>query len=79
MRRDFFTLSNSTSLNKKVKLLRFSGCTDEIRLPGQFVSIALPGMFLRRPFSVFDWSNNWFEVLIEEIGEGTSFLHSMAC
>jgi dihydroorotate dehydrogenase electron transfer subunit len=46
-------------------------------LPGQFVSLRINDKydpFLRRPFSVFDFSDGVIDVLFQEVGKGTSML-----
>lgn len=71
-----FRLIENRALSHKVRLLRFEGDSSAISSPGQFVSVALPGKFLRRPFSVCDWDEGWFSILVERVGEGTELLHS---
>ena len=58
--------------------MRFSGNTDAIKAPGQFVTVTLPGFFLRRPFSVLDWGHGWLELLVERVGQGTSCMHGLS-
>jgi dihydroorotate dehydrogenase electron transfer subunit len=46
-------------------------------LPGQFVSLRINDScdpFLRRPFSIFDFSDGVIDVLFQEVGKGTSML-----
>ena len=57
-----FLLSENRPLSDRVRLLRFEGDCSAITTPGQFVSISLPGKFLRRPFSVCDWDEGWLTV-----------------
>ena len=45
--------------------------TAAITTPGQFVNIALPGKYLRRPISVCDWNKYHLVLLVKEAGEGT--------
>lgn len=51
-----------------------TGDTSAITAPGQFVDIALPGKFLRRPISVCDWTEGELILLVKEAGEGTTEL-----
>lgn len=41
--------------------------------PGQFVMVKIPNqnVFLRRPFSIFDWNNDFITILYRVRGEGT--------
>ena len=43
-------------------------------LPGQFVSISIPGFFLRRPFSVCDADDGSLTVMYRTVGAGTEAL-----
>jgi len=46
-------------------------------LPGQFISVKIGNTndpFLRRPFSIFDFSNGTFEVIFQVVGKGTALL-----
>lgn len=47
------------------------GPSGALERPGQFVGIALPGRFLRRPFSVAERSVEGFTVVYKVVGEGT--------
>lgn len=42
-----------------------------ITAPGQFVEIALPGRYLRRPISVCDWSDDTLTLIYKVVGGGT--------
>lgn len=48
--------------------------TAAVTAPGQFVNLALPGKFLRRPISVCDWGKYHLTLLVKEAGEGTKEL-----
>lgn len=74
-----FRLTENQPLTARVHLLRFSGDTSSITAPGQFVSVEVPGKFLRRPFSVCDWDSEGFSLIIDRIGEGTAILHGLPC
>ena len=78
MKTGTFILVNSSQLTPNVARMRFSGNTDAITVPGMFVTVSLPGFFLHRPFSVFDWGPGWLELLVERVGGGTSLLHEFA-
>ena len=46
--------------------------------PGQFVNVLLrPGPLLRRPFSVYQSTEEGVEILLKEVGEGTALLAAM--
>jgi dihydroorotate dehydrogenase electron transfer subunit len=48
---------------------------DEIKCyPGQFFMISIPGVFLRRPISVYDAKKNTISFLYKVVGKGTKIL-----
>lgn len=56
--------------------MELSGCDVQQR-PGQFVNIALDGLFLRRPISVCDWRNGVLTLLYKVVGKGTALMAAM--
>lgn len=72
------TLEHVRKLQPGVYDLRFSGDTSGIQNPGEFVNLALPGKFLRRPISVCDWWENGLNLLVKEAGTGTRELVQMS-
>ena len=78
MKTGLFTLVSTEHLTPKVALLHFSGNSDAISVPGQFVTVSLPGFFLHRPFSVLDWGPGWLELMVEQVGPGTAQLQRLA-
>ena len=71
MKQSLFTLEHTRRLNADTYELVLSGDTSAITAPGQFVNIALPGLFLRRPISVCSWSNQALLLLVKVVGQGT--------
>ena len=74
MKQSVFTLERTRRLAGDVWELVLSGDTSAVTAPGQFVNIALPGKFLRRPISVCDWAEERLTLLVKEAGEGTKEL-----
>ncbi len=68
------TLTARRRLTRDVCELRFSGDTSGITRPGQFVELALPEKFLRRPISVCDWERGALTLIAREAGPGTAAL-----
>ena len=77
MKQSAFTLIENEALTARFSLLRLRGDCSAIEGPGQFVSLSLPGFFLRRPFSVCDWDEQSFSLIVEEAGKGTELLRSL--
>ena len=68
-----FKILENKRLTRKAFLMRLSGDVSEITAPGQFVNIALPGKYLRRPISVCDYDagEGSLTLLYDVVGEGT--------
>ena len=77
MKQSFFTITENSPLTERVSLLRLRGDCSALENPGQFVELALPGFFLRRPFSVCDWTENELRLVYEQVGKGTALLRSL--
>ena len=77
MKQSVFTLTENEALTSRFSLLRLRGDCSAIETPGQFVSLSLPGFFLRRPFSVCDWDEHGFSLIVEEAGKGTALLRTL--
>lgn len=74
MKQSAFTLERSRRLTHDTWELTLAGETSAVTAPGQFVNLALPGKFLRRPISVCDWDQNSLTLLVKEAGAGTQEL-----
>ena len=46
--------------------------------PGQFVNIRLDGLYLRRPISVCDWTEDTVTIIYKTVGKGTEQMSLMA-
>ena len=77
MKREILTIEQNHSLTKDVFEMRLSGDVSAITKPGQFVNIALDGLFLRRPISVCDWSENSLTIIYKVVGKGTEQMSRM--
>ena len=70
------TLSDTRRLNADVFRWELSGFRVPV-CPGQFVQVAIPGFYLRRPISVCDWSEDRLVLVFREVGSGTQAMASM--
>ena len=69
-----YTVTQNSPLTKTVYRLTLAGDTRAITRPGQFVQVAVPGYYLRRPLSVFDWypaENGSLTLVYKTLGHGT--------
>ena len=78
MREAIFTVAANAPAAREVFRLTLRGDTGGMTAPGQFVNIALPGKYLRRPLSVCDWDGAGMTLLYKVVGEGTAQLARMA-
>ena len=54
-----------------------AGDTQWITRPGQFVNIELEGLYLRRPISISDWSEDTITIIYKVVGRGTELMSRM--
>lgn len=78
MHQSLFTIVENKPLTSSVYSMVLEGDTSEIKNPGQFVEIAIPGRFLRRPISVCRWEKVSLTLLYKVVGQGTEDLSHMA-
>ena len=71
MKQSIFEILTNTPLTSSVYKMTLRGDTSAITAPGQFVELALPGKFLRRPISVCDWAENSLTLIYKVVGHGT--------
>ena len=55
-------------------LMTLTGDLTEIKNPGEFINITVPGYYLRRPISVCDYSEKHVDILYKVLGRGTKDL-----
>ena len=78
MQQEQFTILENQPLTASVFRMVLAGNAGEIRKPGQFVEVRLPGFFLRRPISVCDWQDNRLTLIYKVAGQGTQAMTAMA-
>lgn len=70
MKQVILKIIENRALNADTFELKLSGDCGELR-PGQFVEVALPGFYLRRPFGVADYTDGVLTLLYKVAGRGT--------
>ena len=71
------TVLENEPLAPGVFRMTLAGDTGAITRPGQFVNIALDGLYLRRPISVCDWDENSLTLIYKVVGQGTGQMSKM--
>ncbi len=75
--RQFKVISNR-ALAKQVYEMTLAGDTSGYDTPGQFVNIAVPGFYLRRPISICERSGSGLTLVYKAVGLGTEALSGTA-
>ncbi len=76
MKENLIIKSNEKIARDTYELI-LSGSTEGSTRPGQFVQIAIPGVYLRRPISVCDYGENSLTLVYKTVGKGTELLSRM--
>lgn len=72
-----FTVVSNDRVTIKTWRMVLKGDTSEFTAPGQFVEVAVPGKYLRRPISVCECMNGELTLLYDVVGEGTEAMSQM--
>ena len=77
MKQEIFKIEQNKVLAANTYEMVLDGDTSAVTAPGQFVNIALPGRFLRRPVSVCDCEPGRLTLIYKVLGEGTADMTEM--
>lgn len=77
MTQEIFTIQENVPVAEDTYRLELAGNTAALHTPGQFVNVALPGRYLRRPFCVCSWDEGSMTLLYKVVGEGTRQLSAL--
>lgn len=75
----FTILSNNKLADRTYEMVL--GCepgAHGVSRPGQFINIRLEGLYLRRPISVCDWTEDTVTIIYKTVGKGTEQMSLMA-
>lgn len=77
--RNICKVVSNRQLTWKTWVMTLRGDTSVITAPGQFVNVAIPGKYLRRPISICDFSHERGEIVLlyDTVGEGTAAMSRM--
>ncbi len=71
MKQGIFEIQENTALTETVFKMVLQGDVSAITAPGQFVNIKLDGLYLRRPISVCDLTEDTLTIVYKAVGKGT--------
>ena len=71
MKPTILTIRENVPLTGDIYRMILAGDTGEIKRPGQFLNLQIPGFTLRRPISVCDWREGEVTLLYKVVGGGT--------
>lgn len=77
MKKSNFIIEENIKLTENVYKMVLSGDTSDIKKPGQFINIALSGLYLRRPISVCDYDEKTVTIIYKAVGKGTEQMSKM--
>ena len=77
MQKSMFEVVSNEKLTENVYKMVLKGDTSHITAPGQFVNIALEGLYLRRPISVCDVQGDELTIIYKAVGKGTRQMAEM--
>lgn len=77
MKQGYFEIIENLQLTESVYKMTLSGDVSAITAPGQFVNIKLDGLYLRRPISVCDVTENTLTIIYKVVGKGTQAMSEM--
>lgn len=77
MDRKFLTITRNEPVTHDTWFMELAGDCREITTPGQFLNIHLEGCFLRRPISIYDWTDESVSILYKVVGKGTRQMAAM--
>ena len=77
MKQGVFEISSNKKLTENVYEMILTGDTSDITACGQFINIKLDGLYLRRPISVCDKSDDTVTIVYKVVGVGTEQMSKM--
>ncbi len=74
MTQGIYKVISNMPLAPSVFKMELEGDTSALTKPGQFINFKIEGLYLRRPISVCDYSENTITVIYKVVGEGTEIM-----
>jgi dihydroorotate dehydrogenase electron transfer subunit len=74
MRQEKLKVTANEKILHDVYFMRLSGDCSGISRAGRFIDIRIEGFFLRRPISIYDYTDKYVDILYKTVGAGTDAL-----
>ena len=78
MQRVLLTVTKNEALTPLIYEMKLAGDVSGVTRAGQFVEIALDGLYLRRPISVCNYEDGELTLIYKVVGKGTDLMSQMA-
>ena len=78
MQRVILTVTKNEALTPLIYEMKLAGDVSGVTRAGQFVEIALDGLYLRRPISVCNYDEGELTLIYKVVGKGTDLMSQMA-
>lgn len=78
MQRVILTVTKNEALTPLIYKMQLTGDVSGVTRAGQFVEIALDGLYLRRPISVCNYDEGELTIIYKVVGKGTDLMSQMA-
>lgn len=78
MQRVILTVTKNEALTPLIYKMQLAGDVSGVTRAGQFVEIALDGLYLRRPISVCNYDEGLLTIIYKVVGKGTDLMSQMA-
>ena len=78
MQRVVLTVTKNEALTPLIYEMKLAGDVSGVTRAGQFVEIALDGLYLRRPISVCNYEDGELTLIYKVVGKGTDLMSQMA-
>ena len=78
MQRVILTVTKNEALTPLIYKMQLAGDVSGVTRAGQFVEIALDGLYLRRPISVCNYDDGELTIIYKVVGKGTDLMSQMA-
>ncbi len=77
MTQGIYKIKSNENIAPSVYKMILEGDTKALQNPGQFINLKLEGKFLRRPISVYDYTENEITIIYKVVGCGTEQMAEM--